>query len=90
MENFVTNFSDFVFLISTYLHRLLDGLSGDDTRGLDTNTLSTRGIQRTCSINGVTQSVNDTAQKLGTDGNVDNGTSTLDHITFLDQLVVTY
>lgn len=45
--------------------------------------------KRSFAVDGVTQGINDTAKKLLTDRNVDDGTSTLDDVTFLDQLVVT-
>ena len=45
--------------------------------------------ERSLAIDGVTQSVDDTAEQFQTNRNVDDGTSTLDDVTFLDQLVVT-
>ena len=77
-------------LIFSYLHRLPDGLSGDDTRSFDADTLSGCATNGSSTINGVTQSINDTSKKLRTDGDVDNGTGTLDNISFLDQFVITY
>ena len=79
-----------VKLIFSYLHRLPDGLSGDDTRSFDADTLSGCATNGSSTINGVTQSINDTSKKLRTDGDVDNGTGTLDNISFLDQFVITY
>jgi len=73
-----------------YLHGLLDGLSRNDTGGFDTDTLAGLVAEGSGSINGVTQSVNNATQKFHTDGNVDNGTGTLNNISFLDELVVTY
>ena len=78
-----------VKLIFSYLHRLPDGLSGDDTRSFDADTLSGCATNRSSTINGVTQSVNNTSKKLLADGDIDNGTSTLDNIAFLDQFIVT-
>ena len=45
--------------------------------------------ERSLAIDGVTQSVDDTAEQFQTNWNVDDGTGTLDDVTFLDQLVVT-
>ena len=78
-----------VKLIFSYLHRLPDGLSGDNTGSFNTNTLSGSGTKGSSTINGVTQSVNNTSKKLLADGDIDNGTSTLDNIAFLDQFIVT-
>ena len=72
-----------------YLHRLLDGLPGDNTRGLDTDTLPGLGSNGSSPINGVTQSIDNTTKELRADGDIDNGTGTLDNIAFLDQLVIT-
>lgn len=72
-----------------YLHRLPDGLSGDNTRSFNTNTLSGRGTKGSSTINGCTQSINDTSKKLSADRDIDNVTSTLDNIAFLDQFIVT-
>ena len=72
-----------------YLLRLPDGLSGDNTGSVNTNTLSDSSTKGSSTINGVTQSVNDTSKKLSADGDIDNGSCTLDNIAFLDQFVVT-
>ena len=45
--------------------------------------------KRSFAIDGVSQSVNDTSEKLHTDGYVDDGTSSLDDISFTDQFIVT-
>ena len=78
------------FFAVTNLHRFLDGLSGNDTRSLDTNTLSCFFIEGSSTINGITQSVNDTAKELRTDRNIDNSSGTFDDISFLDKFVITY
>ena len=76
-------------IFSLYLHGLLDWLSGDDTGSLDTDTLPGLVAERSCSVDGVSKGVDDTTQKLQTDGDVDDGAGTLDDIAFLDQLIVT-
>merc|ERR1740129_1081004 len=50
--------------LDTSLHRLSDGLSGDNTGSFNTNTLSGSSTKGSSTINGVTQSVNDTSKKL--------------------------
>jgi len=45
--------------------------------------------ERSVAIDGITKSVDDTAEQFQTNWNVDDGTGTLDDVTFLDQLVVT-
>ena len=40
-------------------------------------------------VDGVTQSVNDTAEQARSDGNVDNLAGTLDRVAFLNQTIVT-
>jgi hypothetical protein len=49
----------------------VDGTTGQDTRGLELSTSLGLGVKGSLSINGVTKSVNDTAQKLGTNRNID-------------------
>jgi hypothetical protein len=73
-----------------YLHGLLDRLPRDDTGGLDTDTSSGLVVKRSGTVDGVAESVDDTAEKFDTDGDVDDGSSSLDNISFLDQLVVTF
>ena len=53
------------------LYRLVDGLAGQNAGGLDLSTAAARGIEGTLAVNGVTQSINDTAQQLRTDGDID-------------------
>ena len=71
-------------LVSTsrgYLHGLLDGLPWNDARGLDAHTLPGLGVKGPCSINGVSQSIDNTAKKLRADRDVDNGACPLDNVT---------
>ena len=62
------------------LHRLGHGLPGDDARGLQADTEPLAGSEGTLTINGVSKGVNNPAETLHANGNVDNGTSPLDNI----------
>lgn len=57
--------------LHTSLDRLVDGTTGKDTRSLDLSTASSLGVDGTLAVNGVTKSIDDTAQKLRTDGDFD-------------------
>jgi hypothetical protein len=57
--------------LETSLHGLTDGLTGKNTRSLHLSTASLLGLQRALAVDGVSEGVNDTTEKLGTDGNVD-------------------
>merc|ERR1719464_1485787 len=84
-----TNGDKGVDSLDTGLHGLLDRLSGDDTWGLKTDTELLLGVQGTFAVNGLTQSINNTAKKGIADGYVDNSTGTLHNIALLDQFVIT-
>merc|ERR1719167_98621 len=71
------------------LHRLGHGLPGDDARGLQADTEPLAGAKGTLAINGVAKGINDPAETLHADWHVDDGTSPLDDIALLDELVVT-
>jgi hypothetical protein len=75
--------------LDTGLHGLSHRNTWNDAGSLDTDTETGLGVQWSFAIDGVTQSVNDTAQDLLADWHVDNGAGTLDNVAFLDQLVVT-
>ena len=64
-------------------------MSRNDTRGLKANPEPGLGANGTSTINRVTQSIDDTAEKLITNRNIDNGSGTFDNITFLDEFIVT-
>lgn len=59
--------------LHTSLHGLVDGLTGKNTGGLELSTALLRGVDGTLAVNGVTKSVDDTAEQLGTSGNVNLG-----------------
>merc|ERR1719220_1869092 len=71
------------------LHRLGHGLPGDDAGSLQANPEPLAGSQGTLAVNGVAKGINDPAETLHADGDVDDGTSPLDNIALLDELVVT-
>jgi hypothetical protein len=75
--------------LETSLYGLRDGLTGENTGSLELSTASLGGLEGTLAIDGVTEGVNDTAEKLHTDGNVDNLTGTLDDLTLLDETIGT-
>jgi hypothetical protein len=57
--------------LETSLDRLVDGATRQDTGGLELSTALLLGVDGTFSINGVTESVDDTTQDFRADGNVD-------------------
>jgi hypothetical protein len=75
--------------LETSLYGLFDGLAGQNTGGLELSTAALSGLEGTLSIDGVTESVNDTSEKSLADGNVDNLSGTLDSLTLLDETVRT-
>lgn len=71
------------------MHGLVDGSSGQNTWGLQLSLVSGSGLDFSLSVNGVTESVDDSAKKLGSDWDIDNLTSSLDSVSLLDQSIVT-
>lgn len=57
--------------LETSLDGLVDGLTGQDTRGLELSTALGLGVDGTLAVNGVTESVDDTAEQLRADGDFD-------------------
>jgi hypothetical protein len=57
--------------LETSLDGLTDGLTGQDTGGLELSTAALSGLEGTLAIDGVTQGIDDTAEKSLTDGDVD-------------------
>jgi hypothetical protein len=57
--------------LKTSLDRLTDGGTGQNAGGLDFSAASLSGVDGSLSIDGVTQSVDDTSEKGRADGNVD-------------------
>lgn len=59
--------------LETSLDGLVDGLSGQNTGSLQLSTALLLGVDRTLAVNGVTQGVDDTAEHLRADGDIDLG-----------------
>jgi hypothetical protein len=57
--------------LETSLYGLVDGAAGQDTGGLELGTATLGGLEGTLSIDGVTESVNDTSEKSLADGDID-------------------
>jgi len=70
--------------LETSLHGFVDGLSGDDTGGLQLDSLSLVRQDGTFTIDGVAEGVDNTSEHALTDGDIHDRTSSLDNITFLD------
>lgn len=73
----------------TCLHRLAYRNTGNDTGSLDTNTETCLGGDRSFTVDGITQSVDDTPQKFFAHGYVYDSAGTLDDVSFFDIFVVT-
>lgn len=71
------------------LHGLVHGLSWDNAGGLQLDSLVHVGHDGSLSVDSVTEGVDDTAEETLTDRDIDNGTGSLDDITFLDLSIVT-
>jgi hypothetical protein len=59
--------------LETSLDGLVDGLSGQNTGGLELSTALLLGVDRALAVNGVTESVDDTAEHLRADGDINLG-----------------
>jgi len=75
--------------LKTSLHWFVDGLSWDDTWGSDFNELSLGGLDGSLSIDGVSEWVKYSSDHFITDGDVNDGTSSSDDISFSDFSIVT-
>jgi len=84
-----TNGDKGVDRLKTSLHGLVDGATGKNTGGLDLSTDLLGGLNGSLTIDGVTEGIDNTTKHGRSDGDVDNGTSTLDSLTFLDESVGT-
>ena len=71
------------------LHRLVHGLSWDNAGGLKLDSLSLIGEDGALTVNRFTESINDAAKHTRADGNVDDGTGSLNNISFLNFSIVT-
>jgi len=84
-----TNGNHGVDRLETGQHGLGDRGTGENSRSLDLGTSTFLGVDRTLSIDGVTESVDYTTEHLRSDRDVDNVSGTLDCVTFLDETIVT-
>jgi len=74
--------------LETGLYGLVDGLTGQDTGGLELGTALLGGLDGTLSVDGVAESVDNTSEKGLADGNVD--LLLLAHAVLLQYTVVAY
>ena len=70
--------------LQTSLHRLVHRFSGDNAWGLQLNSLTLVRYDGAMAINGFTEWVENTSEESFTDEDVDDGTSSLDDISFLN------
>lgn len=75
--------------LETGLHGLVDRATGQDTGSLELGLGTANRVDGALAVDGVTQSVNDTAEQAGADGDVDNLAGTLDRVALLDETIVT-
>jgi len=73
----------------TCLDRLVDGLSGKDTRGFDFSSSPLLRLDWSLAIDGVTEGINDTSEQFRSDWDVDNLSGTLDGLSLLDETIRT-
>jgi len=70
------------------LHGLVDGLSGDNSGGLELNSLSAVALNRAGSVDRGSEGVDDSSEHAFTNRNIDDRSSSLDDIAFLNFSVV--
>jgi hypothetical protein len=75
--------------LETSLDGLVDRLSGQNAGSLELSTASLLGGDGTLAVNGVAESVDDTAEHLRADGDIHNLAGTLDSLTLLDETIGT-
>jgi hypothetical protein len=66
------------------LHRLVHRFSGDNSRSLDLHSLPLGGFDWSEAVDGVTEGIENATQHLLSDGDIDDGSSSSDGISFLD------
>jgi hypothetical protein len=67
----------------------VDGLAWDDTGGLHLSTGSELRVNGALAIDGLAETINNAAEKLRADGDVDDGSSALDSVAFKDGTIIT-
>jgi hypothetical protein len=75
--------------LETGLHGFVNGFSGDNSRGLDFNSVSLGGFHGSLSVNGVTEGVEGSSEHFFSDGHIHDGSGSSDDISFLDVSIVT-
>jgi hypothetical protein len=75
--------------LKTGRHGLMHRLSGDDTRGLDLSTRTGGRVDGTLAINGLSETIDDTAQKLGSHGDIHNSSGSLHGVSLKDGTIIT-
>ncbi len=71
------------------LHGLVHRLARDNTGSLELDSLSLVGDDGTLTVDGLTESIDDAAKHAGANWHVDDGTGSLDNISFLNFSIVT-
>lgn len=75
--------------LETGHHGLVDGATGQDTRSLERGPAALSSLDGAFAVNGVTESVDDTAEETGADRDIDNLASTFYGVALLDETIVT-
>ncbi len=70
--------------LETGLHGFVDGLSWDDTWGLDFDSGSPGSLDWSEAVDGVTEGIEYSTQHFFSDWDIDDGTGSADSITLLD------
>mmetsp|Transcript_2822 Transcript_2822/g.4822 ORF Transcript_2822/g.4822 Transcript_2822/m.4822 type:complete len:302 (-) Transcript_2822:159-1064(-) len=70
-------------------HRFGDRLSGDDSRRLDLGTRTLAVVKRRASVDRLSNSVNDTSQKLFADGNIHDSSRSLHGVSLENITIIT-
>jgi len=66
----------------------MNGFPGDDTGGLQFDSLTRLSNNRALSVDGIAEGVDNSAEEALTNGYIDNGACPLDNISFLDLSIV--
>ena len=69
-------------------HGLRDGLAGDDAGGLDLGTAALAVVEGGSAVDGLADAVDDAAEELLADGDVDDGPGPLDSVSLQDVAIV--
>ena len=83
-----TNGHQTVHSLQSALHRLVHRFSRDDTGSLDLDSFSLVGLDGALAVDGISQGIEDSTQHFLADGDVDDGSSPSDSVSFLDLSIV--